>query len=78
MVKNLSAKKYGCDPWVGKISWRRAWQPTPVSLPGESCGQRRLAGYSPWSHKELDMTEASEHTQHAAYTLYFIFVIYII
>ena len=34
-------------PWVGKIPWRRAWQPTPVFLPGESHGQRSLAGYSP-------------------------------
>ena len=33
--------------WVGKISWRRAWQPTPVFLPGESHGQRGLEGYSP-------------------------------
>jgi len=29
--------------------WRRTWQPTPILLPGESCGQRSLAGYSPWS-----------------------------
>ena len=36
------------DPWVGKIPWRRAWQPTPVFLPGELHGQRSLAGYSPW------------------------------
>ena len=36
------------DPWVGKIPWRRAWQPTPVFLPGESHGQRSLVGYSPW------------------------------
>ena len=28
------------DPWIGKIPWRRAWQPTPVFLPGESHGQR--------------------------------------
>ena len=35
------------DPWVGKIPWRRAWQPTPVSLPGESHGQRSLVGYGP-------------------------------
>ena len=34
------------DPWVGKIPWRRAWQPTPVFLPGGSHGQRSLAGYS--------------------------------
>ena len=37
----------GFDPWVGKISWRWAWQPTPVFLPGESHGQRSLVGYSP-------------------------------
>ena len=35
------------DSWVGKIPWRRAWQPTPVFLPGESHGQRSLVGYSP-------------------------------
>ena len=34
----------------------RKWQPTPVSLPGESCGWGSLAGYSPWRHKELDTT----------------------
>ena len=47
----------GFDPWVGKIPWRRAWQPTPVFLPGESHGQRSLVDYSPWGHKELDTTE---------------------
>ena len=45
------------DPWVRKIPWRRAWQPTPVFLHGESHGQRSLVGYSPWDPKELDMTE---------------------
>ena len=39
--------------------WRRAHQPTPVFLPGESHGQMSLAGYSPWGHKESDMTEAT-------------------
>ena len=38
-------KKHGFDPWVGKILWRRAWQPAPVFLPGESQGQRSLEGY---------------------------------
>ena len=52
-VKNLPA----CDPWVGKIPWRRKWQPTPVFLPGKSHGQRSLAGYSPWTLKESDTTE---------------------
>ena len=37
--------------------WRRAWLPTPVFLPGESRGQRRPAGCSPWGHKESDIAE---------------------
>ena len=62
VVKNMPAnagrrKRCGSDPWVRKIPWRRAWQTTPVLLPGESHGQKSLAGYSPWGHKELDMTE---------------------
>ena len=52
-------KRHKFDPWVRKIPWRRAWQPTPVVLPRESYGQRILAGYSPWSHKESDTSEAT-------------------
>ena len=52
-------ERRGCDPWVGKIPWRRTWQPTPVFLPGESHGQKSLVGYSPRGHKELDTTEAT-------------------
>ena len=59
------------DTWVGKIPWRRAWKPTPVFLPGESHGQRRLVGYSPKSHKGSDMTEV---TYHACTMLTFCFV----
>ena len=44
------------DPWVRKSPWMKAQQPTPVFLPGEPYGQRSLAGYSPWGHKELDTT----------------------
>ena len=55
-VKNLA----GFDPWVGKIPWRRKWQPTPGFLPGKSHGQRSLAGYSPWGLKESGTTEATE------------------
>ena len=51
----------GFDPWVGKIHWKRKWQPTPVLLPGKSRGQRSLVGYSPWGRKESDATEATEH-----------------
>ena len=60
MVKNLPAcrrhRRWGFDPWVGRIPWRRKWQPTPVFLLGKSHGQRSLVGYSPWGHKELDMS----------------------
>ena len=35
---------YGSNAWVGRMLWRRAWEPTPVFLPGESDGQRRLTG----------------------------------
>ena len=45
------------DPRIEKIPWRRKLQPTPVFLPGESHGQRSLAGYSPQGHKEEDTTE---------------------
>ena len=43
----LQCGRPGFDPWVGKIPWRRAWQPSPVLLPGKSHGWRRLVGYSP-------------------------------
>ena len=52
MVKNPLANA-GFDPWVEK---RKKWQPIPVFLPRKSHGQRSLAGYNPWSLKELDVT----------------------
>jgi len=52
-------KRRKLDPWVEKISWKRAWQPTPVFLPEESQRQRILVGYSPYGCKELHMTEAT-------------------
>ena len=53
----------GLIPWVGKIPWGRAWQPTPVFLPGESHEWENLVGYSPWGCKELDTNEVTEHTR---------------
>ena len=41
-------RRLGFNPWVGKITWRRKWQPAPVFLPGKAHGQRSLAGYSLW------------------------------
>ena len=69
MVKNLLClqwRRYGFDPWVRKVPWRRAWQPIPVFLPGESHGQRlqsmgsqrvrhnwsNLAGTSQWNTQQ--------------------------
>ena len=53
----LQCRRPRFDPWVGKIPWRRKQQPTPVLLPGKSHGLRSLVGYSPWGHKESDVTE---------------------
>ena len=66
MVKNLPANvgditDSGSIPGWGKIPWRRAWQLTPVFLPGESHGKGSLAGLSSQNCKESDMTEATEH-----------------
>ena len=53
-------RRLGFNPWVGKIPWRRKWQPTPLFLPEKSLGQRNLAGYSPKGLKGSDTTEAAE------------------
>ena len=52
-------RRLGFDLWVGKIPWRKAWQPTPIFLLGESHGQKSLADYSPQGRRESDMTEAT-------------------
>ena len=62
MVKNLPAsvgesRDRGSILGLGRFPWRRKWQCTTVFLSGEFHGQRSLEGYSPWGHKESDMTE---------------------
>ena len=57
VVKNPQHRRYGFNPWLGKIHWRRKWQPTSVFLPGKSHRQRILTSYSPWVRKESDATE---------------------
>ena len=59
-------RRYGFHPWIGKIPWKRKWQPTPAFLPGESHGQRNLVGYSPWHCKKSEMTDPPRptHTHH--------------
>ena len=53
----MQLRRCGFDPWLGKIPWRRKWQPTPVFLPEKFHGHWILVGYSPWGHKESDRTE---------------------
>ena len=62
VVKNPSANArdagdIGSIPGWVSVPWRRAWQSTPVLLPGESHGRRSLVGYSPWGREESDTTE---------------------
>jgi len=64
VVKNLPVnadrhKRCEFNPWIGKIPWSRAWQPTAIFLSGELYGQRNLVDYSPQGHNEPDMTEAT-------------------
>ena len=57
-VKNLPAVQETRFQSLGwEDPWRREWLPTPVSLPGEFHGMGSLEGYTPWGHKESDMTE---------------------
>ena len=53
----FQCRKPRLDSWDEKIPWRRKWQPTLVSLPGKSHGQRSLAGYSLGGCKESDTTK---------------------
>ena len=75
VVENPPANGGRCDfnPWVGKIPWRREWQPTPVFLLGESHKQRSLVGCSPRGHKELDTTEQLSNNSSVRYGSAFMF-----
>ena len=67
----LKGKEFACrpfDPWVGKIPWRRKWQPTPVLLPGESHELRSLVGYSPWVCKESRLNDSAAATAESTYS----------
>ena len=55
-------KRRRFDPGVGKIPWRRKWQPTPVFLSGKSHGQRSMGGCSPWGYKRVGHDLATKQT----------------
>ena len=61
---SLQCRRPRFNPWVGKIPWKREWQPTPILLPGEFHGQRSLLGYRPWDCKKSDTTERLIFTFH--------------
>ena len=68
MVKNLLAnagrvRDMSSIPGLGRSPGVGSGQHTPVILPGESHGQRSLAGYSPWGRKESNTAEATEHAE---------------
>ena len=66
-------KRCPFDPWVGKIAWSRKWQHLPISLSGKFNGQRSLVGYSPWDHKELDMTKGTHTHTYIKFAILIIF-----
>ena len=59
----LISRRHRFDPWVGRILWRRKWQPTPAFVPGKSHGQRILVGYSPRGHKRVGHNLAAKQQQ---------------
>ena len=62
MIKNLPANAGDIRDWGSILGLGRSsegWRGTPVFFPGGSHGQRSLEGYSPWGHRESDMTEAT-------------------
>ena len=64
-------RRCGSSPWVGKIPWRRKWQPTPVFLPGKPHGQRSLAGYSSWGCKKARHNSATKQNSNNKKPYYF-------
>ena len=56
-------RRYGLHPWVGKIPWRRRWQPTPEFFPGKAHGRRSLAGYRVWGCKRVRHNLATKQQQ---------------
>ena len=66
---DCQCRRPGFDPWVGKIPWKRAWQPTAMFLSGETHGQGSLVGYSAWDrrvgHDWVTFTHIDPHSTHS-------------
>ena len=75
VVKNPPAKQeIRVQSLGGEDPWRRKWQLTPVFLPGQSHGQRRLAGYSPWGHKRVGHDWVNKQQHNNNYWWYWAFL----
>ena len=61
---SLQCRRPGFNPWVGKIPWRRAWQPTSVFLPGESPGTEEPGVLQSIGSSESDTAEWLSTEQH--------------
>ena len=70
ICQHRKCNKCRFDPWFKMIPWRKKWQPSPVFLPG----QRSLVSYSPWSRKELDMTEHTHYCVFYSLEQLFVFI----
>ena len=72
-LNGSASKVSACNAGDGTLGWkdtlRRKWQPSPIFLPGESCGQRSLEDYGQLGHKKSEMTEATEHTKQKNFQL---------
>ena len=62
-------RRCGFKPWVGKMPWRRKWQPTPILFPGKSHGQRSLTGYRPWGCRRVRHNLATKQQQESVSTM---------
>ena len=77
----LQLGRPGFDPWLGKITWRRAWQPSPVFLPGESPWTEEPGGSSPWGRRVRHDWESKHLKRIVKYSkpallLFFFFLIF--
>ena len=57
-------RRCGFNPWVGKVPWRRKWQPAPLFLLGKLHGQRSLVGYNLWGHKRVRLYLVTKQQQY--------------
>ena len=71
-------RRHGFDPWAGKLTYKKKWQPIPVFLPGKLSRKRSLVGQSLCGHKESQMTQATQLSTDNKYELLFSFSFFLL